>query len=88
MEAEARIKKKNAPHSGTAPTSNEEKSDGRATEAQRTFTHVFDPAGISSAPQGVRNANALLRGEREVLFRIPPVGCAKIATFFYDPFHR
>ena len=52
-----------------------------------TFAHVFEPPGIGASPQGTRNANALLRGELEILLRIPAIGCAETAALFDDPFH-
>ena len=36
----------------------------------------------------MRYANALLRGEREVLFRVPSIGFAETVTLFDDSLHR
>jgi hypothetical protein len=52
-----------------------------------TFTHVFYAAGIDAPPQGVRDANALLWSELEILLRIPTVGFAETAALFDDSFH-
>jgi hypothetical protein len=52
-----------------------------------TFPHVFDRAAVSPSPQRMRNPNALLRGKRKILARIPAVGFAKTTALFNDPFH-
>jgi hypothetical protein len=52
-----------------------------------TFAHVFDPPGIGPSPQCMRDPNALLWGELDVLLRIPTVGCAKTAALFDNSFH-
>jgi hypothetical protein len=53
-----------------------------------TFTNVLDPARIGASPKGVSDAHSLLRGELEILARIPTVGRAEISALFDDPFHR
>lgn len=49
--------------------------------------NVLVPARICAPPQGVGDANAFLRGELEILLRIPAVSVAEITALFNDPFH-